>query len=97
MKKNNQGDEARQNELKLVYEYLKKQPATATQVSVALGIYRPSLCRRKRDLEKVGKLYELWKTICPITKHRASLLTTNPDLFPPQQPTLFDNIGGADE
>ncbi len=68
------------SELKAVFDYLFRQPATATQVSVALNIYRPNLCRRKRKLEKDGRLWEVKKIICPITKHPAMQLTCNPNL-----------------
>lgn len=67
-------------ELQAVFNYLFRQPATATQVSVALNIYRPNLCRRKRKLEKDGRLWEVKKVICPITHYPAMQLTCNPDL-----------------
>lgn len=75
-------------ELLAVYQYLHSVPATATEVSVALNIYRPNLCRRKRTLEKSGQLAVIKHIVCPITKHRASLLTTNPSLFPPRSEQL---------
>ncbi|MBP6023931.1 hypothetical protein [Ferruginibacter sp.] len=70
------------NELQRVYEYLQKHCATATMTAIALNIYRPNLCRRKRALEKAGQLVEVKKAHCLITKHLATYLTTNPDLFP---------------
>ena len=79
-------------ELKAVNDYLKIQPATATAVAVALNIYRPNVCRRKRTLEKCGYLSEIKIVRCPITNRLAWLLTTNSDLFPipiPPQLTLF--------
>jgi aminopeptidase-like protein len=87
---NNDLKQVKDNELQAVYEYLQTNIATATQVAVALNIYRPNLCRRKRKLETVGKLAVIKKGICPITKHTAALLTTNPALFPnPSQLNLF--------
>lgn len=78
------------NDLKAINDYLKIQPATATAVAVALNIYRPSLCRRKRTLEKLGYLSVIKKVKCPITKKLTWLLTTNPDLFPtPSQLNIF--------
>jgi hypothetical protein len=79
------------NELQAVYSFLQSHTATATQVATALNIYRPNLCRRKRTLEKCGKLAVIKKVVCPITKHKAGLLTTNPALFPPtpKQLNLF--------
>lgn len=82
--------QAKVNELKAVHDFLFRQPATATQVATALNIYRPNLCRRKRALEKAGQLKVIKKIICPVTKHTAGLLTTNPALFPIQsQLNLF--------
>jgi len=77
-------------ELHRVFIYLQKQNATASMVAVALNIHRPNLCRHKRKLEKAGLLAETKKGFCKITKHRASYLTANPDLFPIQsQLNLF--------
>lgn len=69
-------------ELKAVYEYLNVNTATATQVASDLQIHRPNLCRYKRQLEKLDLLSEVRKGYCPVTKHKAAFLTTNPDLFP---------------
>lgn len=82
------------NELQAVYCYLFKQPATATQVAVALDIYRPNLSRRKRTLEKAGHLREIKKVVCPVTHMPAMLLTCNPDLFPPQSQLNLFGEGG---
>lgn len=81
---NNVNQRPKINELIAVYEYLQNNIATATMTAIALNIYRPNLCRRKRALEKVGKLVEVKKAHCLITKHIATYLTTNPDLFPIQ-------------
>jgi transposase-like protein len=75
---------SKDNELKAVAEYLKQQCATATVVAIALNIYRPNICRWKRRLEKKGQLAVIKKVKCPITKHWAGLLTTNPEYFPIQ-------------
>lgn len=80
--------DAKGNELKAVYTYLHSKPATATEVAIALNIYRPNLCRRKRALELCGQLAVLKKVVCPVTKHKAALLTTNPALFPPTSKQL---------
>ncbi len=69
-------------ELYRVFIYLQKHTATASMVAAALNIHRPNLCRYKREWEKTGRLAEVKKGICKITKHRAYYLTTNPDLFP---------------
>jgi len=70
------------NELMAVYEYLQTHIATSTMAAVALNIYRPNLCRRKRKLEKAGLLVEVKEGICKVTRCRAAFLTTNPAWFP---------------
>src|SRR5688572_4894990 len=62
-------------------EFLKNSPATAAEVSIRLGIWRPNVCRHKRDLQKAGKLVELKKGICPITGFKAAFLTCDPDII----------------
>ena len=77
-------------ELKSVFELLKVKPVTATEAAVIPNICRPSLCRRIRTLEKAGLLAELKKAKCPITKHTAWLLSTNPNLFPISSQLAFN-------
>ncbi|OJU26844.1 MAG: hypothetical protein BGN92_07155 [Sphingobacteriales bacterium 41-5] len=89
-----EGAHPKDTESRAVYNYLFKRPATATQVSVALKIYRPNLCRRKRTLEKVDKLRQVKKVICPITKHWAWQLTCTPDLFPKRSQLNLFGEGG---
>lgn len=79
-------------ELLSVYHYLQKQPATATQAAIALNIYRPSLCIYKRRLEKQGKLAQLKKVICPITKYPAHQLTCDPGLINNAQLKIFEGV-----
>jgi hypothetical protein len=87
----NKFESPKDNELYAVFEYLKVNTATATQVAVALNIYRPNLSRRKRVLEIAGNLAVVKKGFCPITKRwGVQILTTNPALFRKQlQLTLF--------
>ena len=68
-------------DIRKVLNYLKIHTATATMVCKATGIEQKNFCRRKRELEKLGLLFEVKKGICEITKFRASYLTTNPDLI----------------
>jgi DNA invertase Pin-like site-specific DNA recombinase len=82
-KEGNENQQHKDNEIQRVYEYLKKETATATMAAVALNIYRPNLCRRKRTLQKAGHLIEVKKGYCPITKRNGvQFLTTNPVMMP---------------
>jgi len=80
--KNNNLGYYQSSQLQQVYEYLQKHCATATMVAEALDIYRPSLCRLKRELEKAGLLVEVNKDYCGITRRIATYLTTNPKFVP---------------
>lgn len=70
------------NELQVVYEYLQTNIATATMAATGLNIYQPALCRRKRTLEKAGKLMGVKTGYCKITKCEATYLSTNAAWFP---------------
>jgi hypothetical protein len=64
------------------FDYLKINVATNSMVADATGIPQKNLTRFKREFEDLGLLHELHKGICNKTKHRATYLTTNPDLIP---------------
>jgi hypothetical protein len=64
-------------EKKRVLEYLKENTATASQVSIALDIWRPNMCRHKKQLQDAGLLVELYKDKCPVTHFKAAYLTCN--------------------
>jgi hypothetical protein len=72
---------SKNKDIKKVLNYLKIHTATATMVCEFTGIKQKNFCRYKRELEKLGLLFEVKKGICEITKFRASYLTTNPDLI----------------
>jgi len=78
-------------EMQLFYESLKEQPKTQSMVCAETGILQKNTCRYKRKLEKANLLWEVKRTHCKKTGFRASYLTTNEDLKPPQsQLQLFD-------
>lgn len=84
-----ENQQPKDNEIQRVYEYLKKETATATMAAVALNIYRPNLCRRKRTLEKAGHLIEVKRGYCQITKYVAYYLSTNPAMMPINSQLIF--------
>jgi hypothetical protein len=71
-----------QNQKKTIFEFLKKNTATASMVSEYTGVPQKSICRYKRDLEKQGVLFEVVKKHCKLAGFRAWYLTTNPEAFP---------------
>lgn len=80
-----------QNQMQIVFEYLKKHTATASMVEAATGIKQKNICRYKRELEKAGVLWEVVEKPCQITGFDAFYLTTDPQKAPrrPQQLKLF--------
>lgn len=72
---------SKNKDTKTILHYLKSTTATATMVCKATGIEQKNFCRYKRELEKLGLLFEVRKGICEHTKFRASYLTTNPYLI----------------
>jgi hypothetical protein len=81
-------DSTHLNQLKTIFQYLQNNVATASMVADATGIYQKNICRYKRDLEKVGRLWEVTKDTCKKTGFRAWYLTTNPDKATKQTPQL---------
>ena len=72
------------NETKLFYDSLKEQPKTNSMVCAETGLLQKNTCRYKRELEKANLLWVVERRICQATGFRASYLTTNEDLKPPQ-------------
>ena len=75
-------DNTRLTQLKTIFQYLQTNVATASMVAHATGIHQKNICRYKRDLEKVGLLWEVEQKLCKLTGFKAWYLTTNPDLAP---------------
>ena len=73
-------DTTRNRQKQTIFAYLYKNIATATMVSDATGIPQKSICRYKRDFEKNGVLWELYKRPCKNTGFLAWYLTTNTEL-----------------
>ena len=69
-------------QLKVIFQYLQENTATASMVCAATGIPQKSFCRRKRDLEKAGRLWEVVKERCAVTGRKAWYLTTDADKVP---------------
>jgi len=70
-----------QNQKGAFFKYLKTHVATNSMVSDATGVPQKNLTRFKREFEKEGLLFEVFKGLCKKTNHRATFLTTNKALF----------------
>ena len=78
------------NQLQTIFQYLQENIATASMVTEATGVPQKCITRYKRDLEKAGRLRELFKKHCKKTGFRAWYLTTNENLFPKINQTSLD-------
>lgn len=70
------------NQKQTIFNYLKRNVATASMAADATGVPQKNICRYKRDLQDAGKLWEVEKKLCKKTGFRAFYLTTNPRKAP---------------
>jgi hypothetical protein len=68
-----------------IFHYLQENTATASMVTEATGIPQKCITRYKRDLEKVGRLWEVEKKHCQKTGFLAWYLTTDKNKAPKTQ------------
>lgn len=78
-------DKKQKTQLQTIFAYLSDRIATASMVSVETGVPQKCITRYKRDLEKVGRLWEVKKTYCEKTGFLAWYITTDPKQAPQQQ------------
>lgn len=69
-------------QLKTIFHFLRNNVATAAMVEEATGVHHKNICRFKRDLEKTGCLWEVFKGYCQRTGYRAWYLTCDPKKAP---------------
>jgi|AntRauTorckE5430_2_1112549.scaffolds.fasta_scaffold48968_2 hypothetical protein len=72
--------ETKQAQTKRVFDHWHLHPSTMKECSVATGVMRENICRYVKGLRESKKVYLIDKRKCTITKHRAGIYTTNPDL-----------------
>ncbi len=98
MRNYNSGDQAPTTkhiaEEKIFFAFLKENNTTCTVACNALNIQQKNATRYVDNGKKRNTLHVTHLGVCPCTGRRGvQFLTTNPDLFPPQQPSLFDEGG----
>ena len=67
---------------KRFFNYLKKHTVSCTMASHKLRIAQKCLTRYKRQLECIGKLWQVKKSKCKITRRWVWYLTTDPTKAP---------------
>ncbi|MGE0560470.1 MAG: hypothetical protein AB7O47_01515 [Flavobacteriales bacterium] len=75
-------DNKKPTQIKIIFEYLKVNIATASMVSEATEIAQKNITRYKRKLELAGRLWEIEKKLCKKTGFRAWYLSANPEHKP---------------
>ena len=76
-----------QGQTQRVFTAFLRHPKTMLAVSIETDILRANICRYVAKWRKENRICIVRKGICPISKHRAGLYTTNPDLFPIVEPS----------
>ena len=80
----------KESQIKTIFNYLSNHVATASMVAEATKIPQKNITRYKRDLEHAGKLVELRKANCEVTRHKAWYITCDSSKFPvPSQLEIF--------
>jgi hypothetical protein len=65
-----------------IYAYLFTRPATMKEVDRATGIMRENVCWAIWHLRKSERVYVVGRRLCHVTKHMATVWTTNSELAP---------------
>lgn len=74
--------ESKDNQIITVYKAFQTEtPKTMLQVSNETGILRANICRYVALFIKQNNIQLLYKSLCPMSKHKAGFYTTNKDLF----------------
>ena len=68
-------------QMKRVFSAFHKQPKTMLMVSIETGILRANICRYVAEWRAENRIVEVRKSLCPISKHRATFFTTNKQLI----------------
>lgn len=68
------------NQKKLFYQYLYENIATVAMISKTIDIPEKNLCRYKRQLEKKGLLFKVYRGLCKRTGFKSFYITTNKEL-----------------
>jgi DNA-binding MarR family transcriptional regulator len=85
----NEGNK-RLTQMQIIFAYLQTNVATASMITEATGILQKNITRRKRDLEKAGRLWQVTRKRCAETKRLAWYLTTDPSKAPQQRQLTLD-------
>lgn len=78
-------------QLEKTFQAFRESPKTTKMVEVETGIQRANLTRYVAYFRKRKKIVEVEKARCPITKHKATFYSTDPEYFKPEtQAEMFE-------
>jgi hypothetical protein len=87
----------KRNQVRKTFLCLSEEPRTRLQVAEITGIRRANVCWYIRDFRKRNQVAVFKKGPCPVSKHKAEFLTTDPDLFPDEMELdLFPTNNGGE-
>jgi hypothetical protein len=71
-------NQSQKTDLKIVYESFCQEPKTMKEVFKDTGVIRESICRHCSTLRDIGKLFNVGKRRCSVTKRIVKIWSTNP-------------------
>ncbi len=71
-----------------VFSAFYNSPKTMLMVSIETGIYRANVCRYVSEFRDFNQIDSVKKDICPISRHAAEFLTTNPEYLSDSSKTI---------
>lgn len=70
-----------EKQMQKVFKSFFESPKTMLMVSFETEVLRANICRFISKWKAIGLIKEVYKGICPITKHKAGFYSTNNELF----------------
>lgn len=79
-----------QGQVKRAFAEFYREPITMLQCEQRTGIMRANLCRYVANWKKLGLIYLVEKSKCPISKMIAGFYSTDPRYGPQSQLNMFE-------
>jgi hypothetical protein len=83
----------RSKQKRLLWDALQGRPKTRMELAVETGIMRSSICAIIYTWLNEGRVYITGRAPCPITKHKAQMLTANRKKYLESFSNLEDTLG----
>lgn len=80
--------QSKDKQFKRVFDAFFAEPHTMKEADKITGVMRENICWYCRTLRKQNTLYPIGKRLCRVTKHRATVYTTDMAKVPNYKPQL---------